>query len=101
MNSLKFIIYRSLIPLRQLLICPNDNYSNILGFIQNQVVSRDYECPCLNDSCKRFYPHYGATSNKRNTNLYKNGKTKRTNPIETKPIRIKKDLTFLANSKKK
>jgi len=101
MNSLKFIIYRSLIPLRQLLICSNDNCFGFREFAQNQLVSGDYEGPCLNDSYKRFYLHYGATSKRKNTNLYKNGRTKRANPIETKSMKSKRDLVILKKFKKR
>jgi len=59
-----------------------------------------YNNPFINQYQNRFYPRYGATPNRKSTNIYKNGKTKGANKIQTRTIRIKKDLVILISSKK-
>ena len=74
--------------------------NQLITKVNYEIISNPVDLFLYNGCSKRFYPHYGATSNKKNTNLYKNGKTKRANPLETRPIKIKKDFAILANRKR-
>lgn len=74
----------------------NETFSKINPFNSDEKKANEFY---QNPSEKRFYPCYGAGKRSRNTNLYKNGKTKGKNHRPTKLEREVKYSVILKNKK--